>query len=262
MGLRYANTQTTLAEYIANWLISTKSSRRPSTWRIYEFSTRLYILPNLGNIKLKDLRPDQIQWMYNRMLEQNVGIPTVLKVHGVLHSALAQAEKMGMISHNPVSATQPPKGPAREMAILNESQVSQLLIALHGHRLEAVIHLAIVTGMRQMELLGLKWTDLDWIRKTIKVERQLDRPDGEGVKFSAPKTRYGKRSVALGRKIDRRSKKPLRAPTGGQAASRRKLERTRSDLSKPRWRPNGSSQPAQGFQDCASECRLAGDPLS
>ena len=163
-------------------------------------STRLYILPNLGNIKLKDLRPDQIQWMYNRMLEQNVGIPTVLKVHGVLHSALAQAEKMGMISRNPVSATQPPKEPAREMAILNEIQVSQLLIALHGHRLEAVIHLAIVTGMRQMELLGLKWTDLDWIRKTIKVERQLDRPDGEGVQFSAPKTRYGKRSVALGRK--------------------------------------------------------------
>ena len=142
-------------------------------------STRLYILPNLGNIKLKDLRPDQIQWMYNHLLEQNIGIPTVRKVHTVLHSALAQAEKLGMINRNPVSATQPPKAPDREMAFLTDSQVSQLLIALQGHRLEALIHLAIVTGMRQMELLGLKWTDLDWTRRTIKVERQLDRPDGE-----------------------------------------------------------------------------------
>jgi integrase len=52
--------------------------------------------------------------------------------------------------------------------------------------------------MRQMELLGLKWTDLDWIRQTIKVERQLVRPDGHGIEFSAPKTRYGKRSIELG----------------------------------------------------------------
>jgi integrase len=199
-GLRYANTQITLDEFIANWLISTKASRRPSTWSVYETATRLYILPHLGKIKLKDLRPGQIQWMYNHMLEQKVGVPTVLKVHAVLHSALAQAEKMGMINHNPVSATQPPKEPTREMAILTDSQVSQMLIALQGHRLEALIHLAVVSGMRQMELLGLKWTDLDWIRRTIKVERQLDRPTGKGIQFSAPKTRFGKRSVALGRK--------------------------------------------------------------
>ena len=49
-----------------------------------------------------------------------------------------------------------------------------------------------------MELLGLKWNDLDWIKQTLKIERQLLKPDGEGVKFSSPKTRYGKRSIALG----------------------------------------------------------------
>jgi integrase len=57
------------------------------------------------------------------------------------------------------------------MAILNESQVSQLLIAAHGSRLETLIHLAVISGMRQMELLGLKWTDLDWIKQTLKIER-------------------------------------------------------------------------------------------
>lgn len=86
------------------------------------------------------------------------------------------------------------------MDILNESQVSQLLIAAQGHRLEALFHLAVISGMRQMELLGLKWDDLDWIKQTLKIERQLLKPNGEGVKFSTPKTRYGKRSIALGTK--------------------------------------------------------------
>jgi integrase len=86
------------------------------------------------------------------------------------------------------------------MSILNESQVSQLLVAAQGHRLEALIHLAVISGMRQMELLGLKWSDLDWIKQTLKIERQLFKPNGTGVKFSAPKTRYGKRSIALGKK--------------------------------------------------------------
>jgi integrase len=104
----------------------------------------------------------------------------------------------GMLGRNPTSFADPPKEPNSEMAILDESQVNQLLISIIGHRWEALFHLEIVTGMRQMELLGLKWTDLDWIRQTIKVERQLDRPDGNGVHFSDPKTKYGKRSIALG----------------------------------------------------------------
>ena len=63
------------------------------------------------------------------------------------------------------------------MKILDDSQVSQLLVAACETRLEALLHLAVATGMRQMELLGLKWDDLDWNKQTIKVERQLVRPD-------------------------------------------------------------------------------------
>jgi len=84
------------------------------------------------------------------------------------------------------------------MAILNESQISQMLVTVKGHRWEALYHLAIVSGMRQSELLGLKWIDLDWVRKYVKVERQLQRPSGNGVEFISPKTRFGKRSIALG----------------------------------------------------------------
>jgi integrase len=84
------------------------------------------------------------------------------------------------------------------MKILNESQVNRLLIKVTGHPWEVLFYLAVVTGMRQMELLGLKWTDLDWTRQTIKVERQLMRPNRNGVQFTDPKTRFGKRTIALG----------------------------------------------------------------
>jgi integrase len=105
-----------------------------------------------------------------------------------------------MIGRNPASFAKPPREPASEMAILTESQVSQLLVAAQGHRWEALFHLAVISGMRQMELLGTKWNDLDWLRQTLKIERQLVRPDGNGVQFTAPKTRFGRRSIALGSK--------------------------------------------------------------
>jgi len=67
----------------------------------------------------------------------------------------------------------------------------------HRHRWEALFRLDIVTGMREMEILGLQWNDLDWLRQTVRVERQLVRPDKTGVKFLGPKTRSGKRLIDL-----------------------------------------------------------------
>jgi integrase len=200
-GLTFAITKITLGDFLKGWLTDTKAARQRSTWVKNEQICRGYIIPNLGQVKIRDLRPEHIQGLYRSLLDQDVGTYTVIKVHTVLHSALQQATLTGMISRNPASYAQPPREPANEMAILNESQVSQLLVAANGHRWEALYHLAIVTGMRQMEILGLKWTDLDWLRQTLRIERQLQRPEGgEAVKFASPKTRFGKRAIALGGK--------------------------------------------------------------
>jgi integrase len=86
------------------------------------------------------------------------------------------------------------------MKVLNDNQVRQLLISAQGHRWEALFHLAVVTGMRQMEMLGLKWSDLDWERGIIRVERQLSRDSRDGVAYVSPKTHFGKRTVILGEK--------------------------------------------------------------
>lgn len=197
-GLTFASTKMTLGKYLVGWLTSTKAAKRRSTWTHYEQLNRQHISPNLGRIKLKDLRAEHIQGLYNHLLEKEIGVHTIRKTHALLHSALQQAVKIGSINHNPASFVDPPRKSIQEMAILNESQISQMLVTAKGHRWEALYHLAIVTGMRQSELLGLKWTDLDWIRKYLKVERQLQRPVGNGVEFISPKTRFGKRSIALG----------------------------------------------------------------
>jgi integrase len=73
-----------------------------------------------------------------------------------------------------------------------------MLVTARDTRLESILHLAVTTGMRQMELLGLKWTDLDWTKQTIKVERQLVRPEENVAQFAAPKTKYGRRTISMG----------------------------------------------------------------
>jgi integrase len=195
-GMTFTSTILTFDEFLNTWLGSAKASIRPRTWSHYEQLIRNYVIPNLGQIKMKDLRPDQIQRFYNHLLSNEVGVYTVIKIHAMLHGALEQAVKAGLVNRNVSNAVIPPSEPAKEMSILDESQVSQLLIAARGSRMEALLHLAVSTGMRQMEILGLKWSDLDWLKKTLKVERQLVR--GEGVKFSQPKTRHGRRIVVLG----------------------------------------------------------------
>ena len=181
-----------------DWLASKQFSLRQTTWIHYDQLVRLYLIPFLGLIKIRALQPSHIQRLYNHLLEQGVGIPTIRKSHTVLHSALSYAVRTGLLTRNPAAPTMPPKGPPKEMKIYDESQVSQMLVAARDHRWEALFQLAVTTGMRQMELLGLRWTDLDWLSKTLRVERQLVRPAGEGVKFLPPKTRFGRRAVAIG----------------------------------------------------------------
>jgi len=197
-GMTYSSTKININKFISNWLTSKRTSLQPATWTHYNQLSQKYIIPAIGSTKIRSLTPRLIQDLYDRLLANGVGIQTVVKIHTVLHSALNHAAKTGIISSNPASNVIPPKVPFREMETFNESQVTSMLIAAKGNRFQALYQLAVTTGMRQMELLGLKWSDIDWSRQTLRVERQLIRPDGEGIKFSHPKTKYGRREIALG----------------------------------------------------------------
>jgi integrase len=111
---------------------------------------------------------------------------------------LKEAVKRGLIGINPANGATLPRVEQDEMRILDEGQVIRFLISAQSSRYEALYHLAVKTGMRKAELLGLKWDDLDWQKGTVRVQRQLQRISREGFTFSPPKTRSGRRTIHLG----------------------------------------------------------------
>jgi len=190
-GLTYDNTQVSVEMFMEDWLVSIEPSLRYNTFKQYSQVTRQHILPVLGNFQLRDLKPEHIQQLYNQMVKNEYGLRTVQVVHSVIHRSLVHAVKLGSIPRNPDDATTPPKPKTVEMQFLDENQVQQLLITAKARndRLFALYHLAIATGMRQGELLGLKWSDLEWEQGLLQVQRQLTIKKGGGFEFTAPKTK-------------------------------------------------------------------------
>ena len=197
-GLSFAGAQASLMEFLVYWLGSINTAVRPATLVQYEQISRKYIIPVLGNIRLKDLRPDHIQSLYNHYLSNGVSRRTVVLIHAVLHRSLGQALKQGLIGRNPADAVTRPKLPRTEMHTLDENQVRALLSAVKDTRWEALYHIAVTTGLRQGELLGLKWSDLDWKTRRLQIQRQVQRVKGQGLVFSEPKSKAGLRVIVLG----------------------------------------------------------------
>lgn len=197
-GLSYEATNITYNKFLDNWLVSIEPTLRPTTHYQYSQIVRDYIIPTLGKIKLCELRPNQIQILYNSKRKSGLGIRTIQLTHSVIHRSLVHALRLGLIHRNPAATVICPKPEHQEMRIYDESQVSQFLVAASGNRNEALYHLAISTGMRQGELLGLLWTDLDWNNQTLLIQRQLRKIPGKGLSFQPPKTKYGRRMINLG----------------------------------------------------------------
>ncbi len=197
-GITYSSAQTTLDKYLSEWLSTARSALREKTAPQYEQLIKTYITPSLGKIKLKDLKSEHIDRFYSLMQKSGVGVRTIRINHSVLHRALNQAIKRGLIGRNPADGVTVPRQVQAEMKIWEESEITRFLIAIKGNRNEALFHLALKTGMRQGELLGLKWSDLDWTKGILRVQRQVQRINNKGFLFSEPKTRAGRRSIQLG----------------------------------------------------------------
>ena len=199
-GLTISGAQTTLGIYLSNWLISVQSSLRPGTFYQYQMTCRKHIIPTLGDLRLNELHANRIQRLYIQKAQEGCGDRTIKMIHSVLHSSLKMAVKQGMLGHNPTEAVTPPRYEHEEMRFYDEAQANQMLFSAKGNRNEALYYLAVTTGLRQSELLGLKWSDLDWIKKTLTVQRQLRREHRNNDYFTIPKSKAGRRTIVLGEK--------------------------------------------------------------
>jgi integrase len=197
-GLTYESTHITLESFINTWLNGKKLSRRERTVFQYRKIAENYILPNLGKMRIQDIRPVHIQRMYSTFKERGTGARTLQLVHAVLHNVLDQAVREGALSHNPADSVERPRWEHKEFKTFTEDEVRQFLLATAGHRHEALFYLALTTGMREGELLGLKWADPDWSKGVLNIQRQLQRIEHKGLFFVPPKTKAGRRQIKLG----------------------------------------------------------------
>ena len=119
-------------------------------------------------------------------------------IHMVMHAVLKQAVREGILGRNPADAVDRPKVEVAERKILTEEQAQHLIIATTGTRYGTLIYRALMTGMREGELLGLKWSDVDWTKGQLHVQRQLQVMKVDGSVMVPPKTKAGRRQIKLG----------------------------------------------------------------
>ena len=195
-GLVFEVGTMTVGEYLDRWLGDVRDTVRKSTHEGYEYAVRPHIKPALGRIKLKDLNPAQIRWFYRDRLDFGLAPATVHKQHVVLHKALKAAVADGLIPRNAAAGLKLPRITREEIDPLTEEESRRLLEAVRGERLEALYVLALNTGMRQGELLALKWEDVDLEGGRLRVRRTLTHADKAFV-LGEPKTKNSRRTIWL-----------------------------------------------------------------
>lgn len=197
-GLVFDAKNLTVGDYLDLWLRdSVQDTVRLTTYQGYERVVRLHIKPALGRIKLDNLTPVHVRSLYRERLEAGLAPRMVQLVHTILHKALKQAVNDDLIPRNVTEAVKAPRPVNKEMKPLSPDQARTLLEAARGERLEALYALAVTTGMRQGEILGLKWEDLDLEAGTLQVRRTLSTAMGGGVRFGPPKTARSRRSIRV-----------------------------------------------------------------
>lgn len=196
-GLGAMDERLTVARYLDQWLeTSARPTLRPQTLRSYQMHVRVHIGPAIGQVRLARLSPANVQRMMNDMLATGLSPSSVLYTRAILRRALGQAMKWGHVQRNAAALVDPPRRTRQPVAAMSPDDARALLQAFAGHRLESLVTVALATGLRQGELLGLSWADVDLDGATLTVRHALQRNDG-AWQLVEPKTERSHRTLAL-----------------------------------------------------------------
>ena len=166
-----------LSQWLDIWLEEYLTSVKPLTKIKYETLVRVHIKPKLGAVKLTALSAPMIQKLYNDELRSGAAVKSVKCLHGGLHKALSQAVKLGYLPFNPADACDLPKLVHKEAPHMEDDSVQRFLQAVKGHKYERLYLTTLFTGMRQGEVLGLTWDNVDFSSNTLTIARQLQKID-------------------------------------------------------------------------------------
>lgn len=189
-------------EFLADWLDNERSRLRPTTWHSYEMAVTR-ITRQLGRYNLQSLTPMQIEKFYSLLLASGgrEGKPlapkTVRNTHVVLRKALSDAERLGLVIRNAAASAKPPTATRPDHTTWSSDQVHEFFDAVEDDRLFAAYALLATTGMRRGEVLGLRWSDVDFDGLQLAVSQTLTTAGYKQIVIGPPKTPRSRRHIYL-----------------------------------------------------------------
>ena len=169
-----------VTQWLDEWLTSYAMNIKPATRSAYEEHIRVHIKPALGEFPLKQLSTRDIQQLYTSLLkERELSPKTVRNIHGVLHRTLEQAKLLGYLKVNPADAAVPPRVEKKQIEAMDVEDIGKFLTAIQGSKYEYPLFVAVFTGLRQGELLGLTWDCVDFENGLLLINKQHNRVKGD-----------------------------------------------------------------------------------
>lgn len=198
-GLPLPSERQTLGHYLENWLVGVASEIRPSSHRRYLIEVG-HIVSALSTTPLARLTPSQVKNFYSQKVQDGLSPTTVRHLHTVLHRALKDAMQMGLVASNVSEHVKAPRPVHHEIQTFSEEQAKMFLEVAKNERFEALYWLALTAGMREGELLALRWQDLDLEHCQLTVRMNLQAVNNRFV-LAEPKTTHSRRTIALSQHV-------------------------------------------------------------
>lgn len=196
-GIPIVSEKQTVAKFLEHWLDQVvKPGVRPKTHRTYADLCKHHITPAIGEIPLGKLSPQHIREFLNAKLAAGLSPRTVKHVLVTLRGALAVALKDGQIPRNVAALVDPPRCQKAEAQVFTPDQARAFLDAVRGQRYEAAFTAAVALGLREGEVLGLQWSDVDLEGGRLTVSGALQRVNKKLVRVE-PKSRSSRRAIQL-----------------------------------------------------------------
>ena len=214
-GMVVTRSSTLLGDYLDEWMDGAESSLKQTTAFGYRRAIDK-LKETLGHVRLQDLTPLGIERAYRQLIASGLAAKTVRHSHTVLRRALADAERLGLVSRNAAAAAKAPAVVDKEQSTWTPAELSAFLSSVADHRLFAAFVLSATTGMRRGELLGLRWRDVDLDSGRVSIVRTITTVNGQPIETST-KTNKSRRRVAL----DGATVEVLRAHRERQAVERK-----------------------------------------
>lgn len=189
-------TSPTVKSYLEGWLDAKEMVRKPATIAQYRNLSDRFLVVYLGGVKLADLRVAHVEAMLKAMEIEGRGLVTRRRTIAVLSSALNSAVKRKLVTWNVCTQLELPPERAERRPVWDAAEIMRFLGHVESDDLAALWRLYVISGLRRGEALALRWTDVDLVGRTLRIERTLSEIGGH-LKWGTPKTASGARTIAL-----------------------------------------------------------------